>query len=322
MATDPYHYPPDLISALIDTIPLLGRSKPDTLGFFRACGVAERHLADLHHRVVADRDSINKYEIVRTVITRLNEEGDSGLRARREIIRRVIEWEDFSTCWPDKAAAARGHVTRVRQLVHAKDAFVRMQQERDREREERLRAQREAAADAARKRCERRALYDELVTLFGRNDPQQRGLKLEGLLNRIFKLDGLGVRESFTLATDSGQIGEQIDGLIELGNQPYLVEVKWWKDPLGVNGVAQHLVRVYSRAGVHGLIVSASGFAETSIEQCRQALAQKTFVLAELREIIHLLERDGDFADWLRVKTRAACVDRKPLYLRGLDDVA
>lgn len=322
MATDPYHYPPDLISALIDTIPLLGRSKPDALGFFRACGVAERHLADLHDRVVADRDSINKYEIVRTVITRLNEEGDSGLRTRREIIRRVVEWEDFSTCWPNKAAAARGHVARVRQLVDAKDAFVRMQQERDREREERLRTQREAAADTARKRHERRALNDELVTLFSMKDPRQRGLKLEDLLNRIFKLDGLGVRESFTLATDSGQIGEQIDGLIELDNQPYLVEVKWWKDPLGVNGVAQHLVRVYSRAGVNGLIVSASGFAETSIEQCRQALAQKTFVLSELREIVYLLERDGDFADWLRVKTRAARVDRKPLYLPGLDDVA
>lgn len=259
---------------------------------------------------------------MRTVITRVNEEGDSGLRARREIVRRVVEWEDFSTCWPDKSAAARGHVTRVRQLVDAKDSFVRMRQERDRERDERLRAQREAAAEAARKRGERQALYDELVALFGMKHPQQRGLKLDSLLNRIFKLDGLGVRESFTLATDTGQIGEQVDGLVELGNQPYLVEVKWWKDALGVDGVAQHLVRVYSRAGVHGLIVSASGFAETSVEQCRQALAQKTVVLAELREIVFLLERDGDFADWLQVKTRAASVDRRPLYLPGLDDVA
>jgi restriction endonuclease Mrr len=168
----------------------------------------------------------------------------------------------------------------------------------------------------------RRALYDELVKLFSMKDPRLRGLKLEDLLNRIFKLDGLGVRESFTLTTDSGQIGEQIDGLIELDNQPFLVEVKWWKDPLGVDGVAQHLVRVYSRAGVHGLIISASGFADTSVEQCRQALAAKTIVLAELREIVHLLEREGDFADWLRVRTRAAAVDRKPLCRPGLDDMA
>ncbi|RAS64789.1 restriction endonuclease [Lentzea atacamensis] len=322
MATNPYHYPPDLISALIDTIPLLGRSKNDTIVFFRECGIAEVHLADLQSRLAADRNSISKYEIARTIIARVNEEGDSGLRARREIIRRVVEWEDFSTCWADKAAAARGHVTRVRQLVDAKDAFARMQQERDRECEERLRPQREAVEEAARQRAARRALYDELVTLFGMKAPRLRGLKLEGLLNRIFKLDGLGVRESFTLTTDSGQIGEQIDGLIELENQPFLVEVKWWKDALGVDGVAQHLVRVYSRAGVHGLIISASGFADTSVDQCRQALAQKTIVLAELREIVYLLERDGDFAEWLRVKARAAAVDRKPLHLPGLDDVA
>lgn len=55
--------------------------------------------------------------------------------------------------------------------------------------------QREAAAEAARKRGERRALYDELATLFGMNDPRQRGLKLESLLNRIFEFDGIGVRE-------------------------------------------------------------------------------------------------------------------------------
>lgn len=47
------------------------------------------------------------------LVSAVNEEGDSGLRARREIIRRVVEWEDFSTCWPDEAAAVRGHVARV-----------------------------------------------------------------------------------------------------------------------------------------------------------------------------------------------------------------
>ncbi|NUS65994.1 MAG: hypothetical protein HOQ46_20375 [Saccharothrix sp.] len=143
------------------------------------------------------------------------------------------------------------------------------------------------------------------------------------MLNQIFKLDGLGVRDSFTLnITDGGQIGEQIDGLIELDSQPYLVEVKWWQKPLGVDGVSQHLVRVYSRADVHGLIISASGFAATSVDQCRTVLAQKTVVLAELGEIVYLLEREGDLGEWLRVKTRAAMVDRKPLYRPNVDDVA
>ncbi|QFZ20530.1 restriction endonuclease [Saccharothrix syringae] len=323
MASDPYHYPPDLFSLLVDTIPLLQRSKPDTVRFFRACGVDERHLADVQRRVAADRSSITKYDIARTALGRVNEEGDSGLRARREIVRRVVEWEDFSTCWSEEALKAQGLVAKVRQLVSVKDAFVRMQQERDRERDERLRSQREAAAAAQRKREQRQQLYRQLTKLFSMTDPRQRGLELERLLNQIFKLDGLGVRDSFTLnITDGGQIGEQIDGLIELDNQPYLVEVKWWNKPLGVDGVSQHLVRVYSRADVHGLIISASGFAATSIDQCRTVLAQKTIVLAELGEIVYLLEREGDLAEWLRVKTRVAMVDRRPLYRPNVDGVA
>ncbi|GLY39315.1 restriction endonuclease [Amycolatopsis sp. NBRC 101858] len=319
MTDIPYHFPPDLVGILVDTIPLLRRSKADTVGFFRACGVSERHLADLQYRVDSNRSSINKYEIARTVIARVNEDGDSGLRSRREIIRRVVEWEDFSTSWKEDALKAQGLVAKVRHLVGAKDSFVRMQHERDLERQERLRPQREAAAAAAEKRALRQQLRAELGKLFGMTDPRQRGLKLESLLNEVFKLDGLSVRDSFTLANEDGRIGEQIDGLIELGNQPYLVEVKWWKDRLGVDGVSQHLVRVYGRAGVHGLIVSASGFADTAVEQCRNALTQKTFVLAELREIVYLLEQEGDFAEWLRTKTRAATVDRNPHFLPNFD---
>jgi hypothetical protein len=33
-ADDPFHYPPELLSLLIDTIPLLCRSKQDVLTFF------------------------------------------------------------------------------------------------------------------------------------------------------------------------------------------------------------------------------------------------------------------------------------------------
>lgn len=317
--SDPYHFPPDLVALLIDTIPLLRRSKRDTVDFFRACGVADGHLNDLQRRVDGDRSSINKYEIARTVIHRINQVGDSGLRARREVVRRVVEWEDFSTCWPLDALKAQGLVANVRQMVNAKDSFTRMQQAHDREREDRLRPQREAAAAAQQRRERRQALYGELTALFRMTNRQQRGVKFEALLNRIFNLDGLAVRESFTLTIDNGQVGEQIDGLIELGNQPYIVEAKWWKDPLGVDGVSQHLVRVYGRAAVHGLIISGSGFAETAIEMCRNALSQKVIVLAELREIVLLLEREGNFAEWLKRKAYAAAVDRNPLYLSSLE---
>ena len=126
-----YHYPPELLQLLIDTIPKLCRSKRDLILFFRGAGVPERHLGDLEETVARDRESISKYEIVRTILQRLNEFGERALRERREILKRVVEFEDFSTCWDNDRLQAKGLVSEIRKVVNVKDSFTRMRQERD-----------------------------------------------------------------------------------------------------------------------------------------------------------------------------------------------
>ena len=129
-----FHYPPELLSLLIDTIPLLFRSKKDTLLFFRGAGVAPTLTQDLSRQVATDRQNISKFDIVRTVLTRLNEKGESTLRERREILKRVTEFEDFSTCWPSDQLKAKGLVAEIRRVVDVKDSFTRMHLEREEER--------------------------------------------------------------------------------------------------------------------------------------------------------------------------------------------
>jgi hypothetical protein len=175
MSDDPYHYPPELMGLLIDTMPVLCRSKNDVLAFFRGCGVPASLTADLQKQVQTDRDSISKYTIVRVTLTRLNEGGDGTLRCRREVIKRVTEFEDFSACWPKEMLTAQGPVGRVRQVVNVKDSFTRMQQERDAERQDRLRAQREKAEAKQRRREEREALRRRLAGLGAMTNPQERG---------------------------------------------------------------------------------------------------------------------------------------------------
>jgi hypothetical protein len=51
------------------------------------------------------------------------------------------------------------------------------------------------------------------------------------VLNDLFKLDGLDVRESFTISGEDGQVGEQVDGLIALDGQLILAEMKWRSKP-------------------------------------------------------------------------------------------
>jgi hypothetical protein len=132
------------------------------LRFFKSRGVPEAHLSDLQRPVDTSRDAISKYEIVRIVLDRINRQGDAYLSIRREVLRRVVEWEDFSTSWPNEAVQAQGFVSKVRQMVDTKDSFTRMRQERDNERAKRLRPQREATAAMEQKREQRRALLSEV----------------------------------------------------------------------------------------------------------------------------------------------------------------
>jgi len=132
-----YHYPPEMLNLLVDTIPLLFRSKQDVVVFFRGAGVEPALLADWEQLLRRDRDSVKKYEIVRSVLCRLNERGDAALRQRREIVKRVVEFEDFSTCWPEDRLKAQGLVAQIRNVRNVKDSFTQMRMEREKERQAR-----------------------------------------------------------------------------------------------------------------------------------------------------------------------------------------
>ncbi|WP_206663853.1 hypothetical protein [Robertmurraya kyonggiensis] len=128
-----YHYPPELSNLLVDTIPLLFRSKKDVLVFFKGSGVSKQYTLDIENRVRVDRQSVTKYEIVRVVLSRLNEAGEKALRERREILKRIVEFESFSTCWPDDQLKARGLVAEIQKVINTKDAFTRMKIAREKE---------------------------------------------------------------------------------------------------------------------------------------------------------------------------------------------
>src|SRR5688572_8668219 len=150
-----YHYPPELFQLLVDTIPRLARSKNDVLTFFRGAGIAESALAGLRVRLGKNPTALNKFEITRTILAHINERGEDGLRERREVLKRVVDFEDFSTCWPEDQLKAKGLVAEIRRVINVKDSFARMNQERDREaqvRRDSLVAKQRAADELKQKR--------------------------------------------------------------------------------------------------------------------------------------------------------------------------
>jgi restriction system protein len=311
---DAYHYPPEVLNLLVDVIPLLCRSKKDVITFFRSAGVGEVIVRPWESRLRRDRDSVYKHEIARDVLSKVNEAGDSGLAARREIIKRIVDRDDFSTCWPDDQLPARGLVAQLRQVVNRKDSFTRMNIERENE-ERKRRAEREAIEARKAQDLEvRRRAKEDLFALFSEKDPHKRARGFEEALNKLFAAFDIRVRDAFTRRSSEGIPLEQVDGVVRIDSHFYLVEAKWCRESIGTPEISQHVSRLFLRAEARGIVISESDFTSAAIDECKNALQHKVVVLCQLREICQLLEAGGDLVQMLRRKIEAAVVDREPLY--------
>lgn len=312
-----FHYPPELLQLLIDAVPKLCKSKPALLLFFQGAGVPKATLKPYDDLLLANKTAFNKYPVTREILTKMNEQGEAGLRTRRELLKRVTQFEDFSVCWENDRAAARGLVAQIRDVVNVKDSFTRMRNEKDEEKRKWQEGKDVAARELAARKAKKDGVKAALFSLFGETDAHKRGKALEKVLNDLFGVYGISVREAFTVKGKYGEgIVEQIDGLIELEGNSYLVEMKWWNTPIGVGDVAPHLVRIFNRGGqVRGVFISYSDFTEPAIVQCRDAIANgAVIVMATLQELVELLDSDRDLKGWLKTKVDAALFDKQPYF--------
>jgi len=310
-----FHYHPELLNLLIEAIPALIRGKTDVLLFFKGAGIGSSITQDLQKQLNLDRKSIGKHEIARKVLTRLNERGDAALEQRREVLKRISEWEDFSTCWPNDRLKAMALVGEIRRVINVKDSFTRMKLEKEAEERRHRQESEEKYRKEAAKKAEQVRTRDDLSKLFTLDNPQERGKSLEGLLNRLFKCEGLAITEAFTLTGPNGEgIVEQIDGAIEIGGNVYLVEMKWTREPLGTDQLSQHLMRIFLRGGARAIFISNGGYTDPAISMCRDALKSSVVVLCRLEEFIVLLEKEADLAWFLNEKIQAAIVYKNPYH--------
>ena len=308
-----FHYPPELLELLVDTIPRLVKSKKSTVLFFKGAGVQGKFLDEVSLLVVNSPDEINKYEIARRILIGLNQRGESGLRERREVLRRVVEFEDFTTCWENDRLKAQGLVSQIRKIVKVKDSFTRLNEERESERRAHQRKQDEALRIRQDFDSRIESLRHDLFALFPETNRQSRGKKLEGVLNRLFEAYGILVRSDFQLRGErrEGTV-EQVDGVIELEGRLCFVEMKWWAVPIGVPEISEHLVRVFGRAETSALIISASEYTAPAIATCRDALRDRVVTLCTLQEIVLILEKRSNLLNFLKRKMQSTVIDKNP----------
>src|SRR6266496_2133565 len=147
-----FHYPPELLQLLNEALPKLCRSKKDLLLFFQGAGVDRNLLTSYETLLRTNKEGFNKYHVTRELLAKLNELGERTLRERREILKRVTEFQDFSVCWQSDQAPARGLVAQIRELVNVKDSFTRINIEREQERKDRMATGRREAEEQRRKK--------------------------------------------------------------------------------------------------------------------------------------------------------------------------
>ena len=111
---------------------MISKLNPDTPRIWLPDVTGDRQMvAPYEKRLRTNRSAFNKYPLTRELLVKLNELGEKGLRERREILRRVVEFQDFSVCWERDQAPARGLVAQVRDLVNVRDTFTRINLERE-----------------------------------------------------------------------------------------------------------------------------------------------------------------------------------------------
>lgn len=289
------------------------KSKKSTVLFFKGAGVQGKLIDEVSALVTTVPDEINKYDIARRILIELNQRGEGGLRERREVLRRVVEFEDFTTCWENDRLKAQGLVSQIRQLVKVKDSFTRLNEERESERRAHQRKQDDVLRIKQEFEVKIESLRNELFALFPETNRQSRGKKLEGVLNRLFEVYGILVRSDFQLRGERGEgIIEQVDGVIELDGRLCFVEMKWWSAPIGVPEISEHLVRVFGRAETSALIISASEYTAPAISTCREAIRDRVVTLCTLQEIVLILEKRSDLLKFLKRKMHETVINKNP----------
>ncbi|MEO5349437.1 MAG: restriction endonuclease [Magnetococcus sp. YQC-3] len=141
-------------------------------------------------------------------------------------------------------------------------------------------------------------LREKFYELYSQQNRQQAGLDLEKLLGELFELYALEPGGSFRVP------GEQIDGSFRLGDDIYLVEVKWLSQPVSEGDLLIFRGKVEGKyVGTRGIFIAINGFSD----QARQSITQgkqPNFLLMDGDDLTVVLEGNCRLDDLLRAKVR------------------
>ena len=152
----------------------------------------------------------------------------------------------------------------------------------------------------------RRCFREEFENLKNLTDmtAQQRGTKLEQLISDLLEFAGWKQEKNVTT------IYEQIDVVIHLDREFYLIECKWEKNPIEAETIDKLFGKLSRRAGTNGILISVSGFTKGSIECVKDFTNQKLILLFGSKDLERIIVNPNTFEEILNHKYKELVMRR------------
>lgn len=134
--------------------------------------------------------------------------------------------------------------------------------------------------------------------------PQPRGIALEKLIAKV--VDFTGWQQEANITTSY----EQIDVVIHLNREFYLIECKWEKNPIEADVIDKLFGKLSRRAGTHGILMSMSGFTKGCEDCVRDSTGQKLFLLFGKGDIEQIISNPNSFKELFNNKYKELVMRR------------
>lgn len=202
--------------------------------------------------------------------------------------------------WEDKILKAQNAVNHLKEFIIPYQDGLKDEKKR----REHIKQAEEKLSSFKSRQEELALLKQEFYSLATSEDNQQRGFKLENLMNNLFALDDLDPKSSFKIT------GQQIDGAFTLDGTEFLFEAKWTRALINNSDLAIFKEKVKSKLeNTLGLFLSIDGFSEDGITASQAS--DKVMILMDGSDLIAVLEERISFIDLIKRKKQIAAREGK-----------
>jgi hypothetical protein len=191
-------------------------------------------------------------------------------------------------------------IAQAREAVAELRQWTKRHQEIVDEHEDYARNLAQASADAGKSRAFSESLAELkagfLLMHGSTSNVQARGRALEEFINKLFRLFDLEPRAAYSLEH------EQIDGSFSFETDDYVLEAKWWKDPMEREHLDVFAAKVRRKGkNALGLYLSINGFTKGALDVYSDSTP---FITMDGGDIMAVLDERIRLDDMLRLKKR------------------